>query len=434
MSILFSILIMLLILTVLVIVHEWGHYIAARIFKVKVNEFSIFMGPKIYSRVGKKTGTVFSIRCLPLGGFCAMEGEEKTEDGDGAFCNKPWWQRTIILLAGVFMNFMLAMIIITAIFVFSGYETRKVDYVWEHLPVSAIGLETGDKIINYNGYSIYNATDFQLVNYAEPSDENVITIKKANGKKEKYKFSRTVNEKEKNSEIKIYSVEKSKEKLIATYNAKWQNGKLEIDITSTEGTRKNYIFLEDESGYHSSIQEFDAQNNLISSSEPFNSETVKNELASFSPYKFGFNFLHEEGGFFGVIGNAFMYNVSLVKSVFNSLRWLITGKLGMDAMSGPIGLTTVVGDVVTAEVSVFYRVVALFEMGALISANLAAFNILPIPGLDGGKLIFVALELIRRGKKVPPEKEAVVSLIFLFLLIIFSIFIAGNDILRIIRS
>ena len=106
----------------------------------------------------------------------------------------------------------------------------------------------------------------------------------------------------------------------------------------------------------------------------------------------------------------------------------------MDAMSGPIGLTTIVDDVVTSEVGVGTRITALFEMADLISANLAAFNILPIPGLDGGKLIFIIIELIRRGKKVPPEKEAVVSLIFLALLILFSIFVAGNDILRIIRS
>ena len=129
-----------------------------------------------------------------------------------------------------------------------------------------------------------------------------------------------------------------------------------------------------------------------------------------------------------------MYNVSLVKSVFNSLKWLVTGRLGMDAMSGPIGLTTVVDDVVTADASIWSRVLSLLNMAALISANLAAFNVLPIPGLDGGKLIFIVIELIRRGKKVPPEKEAVVSLVFLALLILFSIFIAGNDILRIIRS
>ena len=106
----------------------------------------------------------------------------------------------------------------------------------------------------------------------------------------------------------------------------------------------------------------------------------------------------------------------------------------MESMSGPIGLTTVIDDVVTAEVSVGVRFVSLMEMAALISANLAAFNILPIPGLDGGKLVFILIELIRRGKKIPPEKEAIVSVIFLALLILFSIFVAGNDIIRIFRS
>ena len=148
----------------------------------------------------------------------------------------------------------------------------------------------------------------------------------------------------------------------------------------------------------------------------------------------GFSFSKENGNIFESIGNAAVYNVSMVKSVFNSIKWMITGRLDLDAMSGPIGLTTVVDDVVTAEASIWARIVSLLDMAALISANLAAFNVLPIPGLDGGKLIFIVVELFRRGKKVPPEKEAIVSLIFLALLILFSIFIAGNDILRIIRS
>ena len=116
MSVVGSILTMILIFSVLTVVHEWGHYLAARIFKVRVNEFSIFMGPKIFSRVGKKTGTRFSIRCLPLGGFCALEGEEETKDSPESYCNKPWYQRAVILVAGVFMNFVLAILIVSVIF------------------------------------------------------------------------------------------------------------------------------------------------------------------------------------------------------------------------------------------------------------------------------------------------------------------------------
>lgn len=439
MTIALSILIMLLILTLLVIVHEWGHYIAARIFGVKVNEFSIFMGPKLFQRVGKKTGTVFTIRCLPLGGYCAMEGEETTEDTDGAFCNTPWWQRTIILLAGVFMNIILAIAVITVIFMIYGYETRKVSVVAEHLPISMIGLEPGDSITEYNDYSVFNPLDFNLVKYAEGSGDSEFTVKKASGEKEKYKLVRNIDETGKRSEIQIYRIDGKAKTLTGTYQASWGENLLIAELAQSDGSKIQYEFkkgTEQNPNRYVCIQtEYDANGTVLSSRDDLYTEaSVQSQLASFDPYQYGFSFSAKRGNLFEAIGNAVVYNVSLVKSVFNSLKWLITGRLGMDAMSGPIGLTTIVDDVVTSEVGVGTRITALFEMAALISANLAAFNILPIPGLDGGKLIFIIIELIRRGKKVPPEKEAVVSLIFLALLILFSIFVAGNDILRIIRS
>lgn len=441
-----SILVMVLILTVLVVVHEWGHYIAARIFKIKVNEFSIFMGPKIYSRVGKKTGTVFSIRCLPLGGFCALEGEEKTENSDEAFCNKPWWQRTIVLLAGVLMNIILAIVVVTVIFMINGYSTREVKTVSEHLPVSVVNLEPGDKIIDYNDYSVFNSMDFNLINYAVNLDKSNIIIEKANGTEEEYIFDRNITSNSENnagdSKVIISKVVNDKKIFVANYNSKWEkfieNGKdvakLSITVDNADSTSKSYIFSFKDDKYTSHVISKD-KNGTITESSPYSSKEIKSIMADYSPKKFGFSFKYEEdGNIFQCLGNAVVYNASLVKSVFNSIKWLVTGRLGMDAMSGPIGITTVVDDVVKADVSIFTRILTLLEMGALISANLAAFNILPIPGLDGGKMIFILIELIRRGKKVPPEKEAIVSFIFLALLILFSIFIAGNDIIRIIRG
>lgn len=435
MTIVFSILIMLLILTVLVVVHEWGHYISARIFGVKVNEFAIFMGPKIYSRVGKKTGVVFSIRCLPLGGFCAMEGEETTEDSDSAFCNKPWWQRTIILLSGVFMNFILALIIVTVIFMIYGYDTREVNYTNEFMPASIMNIEPGDKIIEYNGYDVLNPLDYNLVNYAVKENENTFVVKKSDGNEIEYLLSKNINQDSKNANITVYTVNDDNKREIGKYEANWNTDFLEIKLTKNESGYSIYKFNKNTEGiFVSEKLLYDLNGTLISNQNPFNEDEVKGVLSSFSPDKIGFAFSKEDGNIFEAIGNAAIYNVSMVKSVFNSIRWMITGRLGMDAMSGPIGLTTVVDDVVTAEVSVWTRVISLLDMAALISANLAAFNVLPIPGLDGGKLIFILVELLRRGKKIPPEKEAIVSLIFLALLILFSIFIAGNDILRIIRS
>ena len=435
MTIVFSILIMLLILTVLVVVHEWGHYISARIFGVKVNEFSIFMGPKIYSRVGKKTGVTFSIRCLPLGGFCAMEGEETSEDSESAFCNKPWWQRTIILLSGVFMNFILALVIVTVIFMIYGYDTREVSYTNEFMPAAIMNIEKGDRIIEYNGYGVLNPLDYNLVNYAVKEKENTFIIEKANGKEFEYNLVKNIDLNSKEAVIDVYTVNNDSKKEIGKYEANWDNDYLEIKlIKNNEGYTQFKLYKNTDGKYFSEKQIFDSNGDLISRENPYSEDKIKGILSSYSPDKIGFAFSKENGNIFEAIGNAAVYNVSMVKSVFNSIRWMVTGRLGMDAMSGPIGLTTVVDDVVTAEVSVWTRIISLLDMAALISANLAAFNVLPIPGLDGGKLVFIVVELFRRGKKVPPEKEAIVSLIFLALLILFSIFIAGNDILRIIRS
>lgn len=435
-----SILIMILILTVLVVVHEWGHYIAARIFGIKVNEFSIFMGPKIFSRVGKKTGTVFSIRCLPLGGFCALEGEEKTQDTEDSFCNKPWWQRVIVLLAGVFMNFVLALVIITILFMINGYSTRTVGTVRDYLPISSIGLEAGDRIVSFNGYSIFNSSDFTLVNYAVNLDNSDLTIKKASGEKEKYRIERDVNINKKDNTgealFKIFSVNDGNSTLISTYTSEWKTDNLVIKIKGTDNSCDEYVFgKNDKSSYYSKLLKYDSNGDLITETVPYDNDQVLSIMYNYSPYKFGFSFEHVENpNILQAIGNGVIYNASLVKSVFNSLKWLITGTLGLDAMSGPIGITTLVDDVVTAKAPVSARFMTILEMCALISANLAAFNVLPIPGLDGGKLVFIILELIRRGKKVPPEKEAVVSLIFLALLVVFSIIIAGNDIIKIVKG
>lgn len=434
MTVVLSIFIMLLILTVLVVVHEWGHYIAARIFKVKINEFSIFMGPKIFSRVGKKTGTVFSIRCLPIGGFCALEGEESTEDSETAFCNKPWWQRTIILLSGVFMNIVLAIVVVTIVFLIYGYDTRKVAYTNEFMPAQIMNIQAGDEITEFNDHGVLNSLDYNLVNYAINSKDSTITIEKENGKEKQFKICRTVNEDKKIADIVIKNAENTSE-ILGKYSAKWDTDFLEINMEFDSNSKSKYVFAKDSDGkYFGTLTVYDASNNIVSEQSPYSEENVKSILASYNPYKIGFAFASEQGNFFSTVKNAFLYNVSLVKSVFNSIKWLITGNLGMDAMSGPIGLTTVVDDVVTADASFTARFISLLQMAALISANLAAFNVLPIPGLDGGKLIFIVIELIRRGKKIPPEKEAIVSVIFLALLILFSIFVAGNDILRIFRS
>lgn len=443
---------MIFILGLLVLSHEWGHFIAARIFKVRVNEFSIFMGPKIFSRKSKKTGTVYSLRAIPLGGFCAMQGEEESDDGEDAYCNKAWYKRAIILAAGAIMNFIVAIVLITMIFMFTGYDTREVSAVGNTGPIYISGMEPGDRVIEYNEDGILNPVDYDLYLTAYGNDLKEVSfkVKKADGSKVTYSFIRNIvienTEEDGNlittlmtADIDVYATTDDDKTYMGNYQARWEDrSTLMIRLTKADGSYNTYEYKQNEAGTFITVtSEYSADNQLINSTTVEDTEDKpisENTILTYNPYKYGFSFTYgEEGNIFQCFGRSITYNISLVKSVLNSLRWLITGRLGMDALSGPIGLTSVVGDVVGADIGIGYRILTLINLMALISANLGAFNLLPIPGLDGGKLIFIIIELIRGGKKIPPEKEAVVSLIFMALLIILSLFVAGSDIFKLVR-
>ena len=459
MSVIGSILTMILILSVLTVVHEWGHYIAARIFKVKVNEFSIFMGPKIFSRVGKKTGTRFSIRCIPLGGFCALEGEEETKDSPDSYCSKPWYQRAVILVAGVLMNFILAILIISIIFSFVGYDTRTVSSVHRELavdhyvmPMALTDLEPGDEVIAYNGQQISTPTDYSLYMMVRETEDVTFTVRKKSGKEIRYILDRTVDRKENAQDQKnpgtLKTVVKVSQKVgktkteLGTYTSFWDNNRaLTITLAYANSGKTEYYYgtIEGvpgvrvtETASDGTVQER-VETGL--SDQYTDEEYVQALITEFNTAgmykKFGFSFTYsKEGNIFQCIGQSFVYTWSLIKSVFLSLWWLITGQLGMDAMAGPIGITSLVNDVVTAKAAISAKILTLANMAALISANLAVFNLLPVPGLDGGKLLFIAIERIRGGKQISPETEGKISLIFFALLILLAIVIAGNDIVN----
>lgn len=453
-----SILIMILIFSVLTVIHEWGHYLAARIFKVRVNEFSIFMGPKIFSRVGKKTGTRFSIRCLPLGGFCALEGEEETKDSPESYCNKPWYQRAVILVAGVFMNFVLAILIVSVIFSVAGYDTRTVSFVnnasastWV-MPMLFTDLEPGDEVIAYNGMQISTPTDYSLYVTVQEAEDVTFTVRKKNGKEIPYVFERTFERKENANDqknpgtlksiIQVFQKNGKTQTKLGTYTSFWDNNRaLTITLDYADGRKAEYYYGTREEVPAVYVAETAADGTLTEtvhtdlSDKYTDEEYVQALISEFnttgSYKKFGFSFTYsKEGNIFQCIGQSFVYIWSLIKSVFLSLWWLITGKLGLDAMAGPIGITSIVNKVVTAEAATGAKIHALADMTALISANLAVFNLLPVPGLDGGKLLFIAIERIRGGKQISPETEGKISLVFFALLILLAIVIAGNDIIN----
>lgn len=358
MSVIGSILTMLIMLSILVVVHEWGHYIVARIFKVKVNEFSIFMGPAIYSRVGKKTGTKFSIRCIPLGGYCAMADENGEDEnaGEGSFFRKPKKVRAAVFLAGAAMNILLGFLLVVILFSIVGYGTNEIGLVQEgglfaEYTDSDFQIEVGDKVISYDGYSVLNGTEYSLFKSMDEDYISVIEIEKPDGRVKEFTFDRTPSEGETNMKA------------------------------------------------------------------------------------LGMSFVYQERpDILGIITESFKYLITLLKMVVYSLYWIITGTVGLDAVAGPVGMTAVVGDVITAEAAIGDKILTLVNMAALISVNLGVFNLIPFPGLDGGQLALVGIEALRGGKKLPPEKQGLISFIGLAILVVLAVVVMGNDIWQLVSG
>ena len=152
MSTIISILLTVLLLSILVFVHEFGHFIVAKLMGIRVLEFALFMGPKIFSF--KKGETVYSLRCIPLGGFCSLEGEETTSDDDKAFSNKPWYKRAAVLIAGPAMNILLAVVLTIVLFATSGYSSLAIAEVVPGSPADLAGVKAGDTIVAVDGTGV----------------------------------------------------------------------------------------------------------------------------------------------------------------------------------------------------------------------------------------------------------------------------------------
>lgn len=333
-----KIIIALLVFMVVVVVHEFGHFIFAKRAKIKVNEFSVGMGPKIF---GKQKGeTLYSVRALPLGGFCAMEGEDEEEEEQdidfsqrGHFNGATIGGRILTIFAGPFFNFILAFVILFALFGIRGHQTTTIASIQDNSIAQKYGIEVGDKIVNIGDNKINSWKDIQTS--LSKLDKEETTIKVIRNGQEK--------------EIKV-KFENSNEKVLGV------TSKLERNL-------------------------------FVSIRETFNT-------------------------FFYFIG-----------TMFDILRQLFTGKVGVGQLSGPIG---VVGAISSAASNGIY---SLLYITAFLSVNLGFINLLPIPALDGGRLVFLFIELIL-GKPVSRSKEGLIHTIGFIFLMGLILFVSFKDVIR----
>ena len=341
MNVIFTTVAAILIFAVLIFVHEFGHFIAAKLSGVKVNEFALGMGPKIFGI--QKGETMYSLRLIPMGGFCAMEGEDEECDDPRAFNNKKCYIRLIILAAGAFMNILLGFILIFSMVVGQKtYVTPAVDSVVENSAAEISGINKDDIIISANGKRVHISEDLS------------------------WAISNNVNE-DKSLELKLKNDNNIRTVKIIPANI---DGKIVYGLKLK--TNENNVF-----------------------------SSIRNSF-----YKTGF------------------YSSVIIDSFVN----LIRGRVPLTQISGPVGIVSEIGTVVeqtrTLGLEGFYN---LLSLTILLTINLGVFNLFPLPALDGGRILFVLIEMIRR-KPIPASKEAFVHMAGFILLILLSIFIAFKDV------
>lgn len=404
-----NVLLALVILLVMVLIHETGHYTAGKLLKFKINEFSVGMGPKILS-TKKKNGEVVSLRALPLGGFCAFEDENGEGTSPDSFNAQKPWKRLIVLFSGAFFNFVSAIIICVILFCAYGETVAVVNRVYDYAPSQNQLLESGDVIYKINGKTVFVLDD--ISRYMD--DEMTITVLKSNGEEVTYTgltrqsfYSVTVK-----SFSKTY-VSGGRElqvgDLIYKIDGKSVSQKNDAALFAGQGTETLLITVVANDGDY--VYEI-AKTDFLSDVQIV--ETPYNGIGMSVAYK-NYNFVSNKG--FGVaFGRVFGYCAEVAMLVLRTLGGLLTGIVGIDQVGGPVSTIVMTSQVVS------YGFSSILAMFVLISVNLAVFNLLPVPALDGCRMIFVLIEWIA-GKPINRKVEGWINTIGIVLLLAFVVLV-----------
>lgn len=397
------------ILMIMVLIHETGHYTAGKLLKFKINEFAVGMGPKILSKT-KKNGEVVSLRLLPLGGFCAFEGENDDNPSPETFNAQKPWKRLIVLVSGALFNFISAILICVILFSAYGETVAVINKVYDYAPAQNQLLEAGDIIYKINGKKVFVLDD--LSRYMD--DEMSVTVLKPNGEEVTYHgLTRdsyySVNVKSVDGSFVcndralsvgdfIYKIDGKSISQKGDFSKYVAEGGDTLAVTVSVG-QEEYVYNISKSALESKISV---------SESPFKGIGM---AVSYQNYNFSKN-----KGFGVALGRVFPYCGEVAMLVLRTLGGLITGVVGLDTIGGPISTIAVASEVVSYG---FPSVLALF---VLISVNLAVFNLLPVPALDGCRMIFVLIEWIA-GKPINRKVENWINTIGLVLLLVFVILI-----------
>ena len=338
-----SIILALIIFSLIILIHELGHFLLAKRGGVTVEEFSLGMGPRLISTV--KGGTRYSLKLLPFGGSCMMLGEDEATTEEGSFASKSVWTRISVIAAGPIFNFILAFVLSVIIIGSIGVDKPVILAVSEGFPAAEAGIQKGDTILKMNGTKIRLSRE--VTNYVTFHQGEDVTF---------------------------------------VYEHEGEERTVTLSPEQNEGGR--YIFgLSTVSSYREKVGAW---------------ETLK-----YSAYEVKY----------------------WIQTTISSLKMLFTGQVGINDMSGPVGVVTIIGDTYkeSAADGGFYIWLNMLNISILLTANLGVMNLLPLPALYGGRLVFLIIEAIRR-KRIDPEKEGMVHFVGLMLLMVLMIVVMFNDI------
>lgn len=340
-----GIIIAILLFSFIVIFHELGHFLLAKLNGIRVNEFSLGLGPTL---IGRQIGeTFFCIKLLPFGGACMM-GEDDVDDmSPGSFNSKSVWARMSVIVGGPLFNLILAWIFCVILIGMTGYTPTTVSEVLEGSSAQEQGIQAGDTLKEINGRNLHMWEDLSLYTMTHSGEAPYEVVYERDGEK---------------------------------YTAELEPRVLE-----------------------------EGQNPLLG------------VVAGAA----------EKPGIFGSVQYG-LYKVKYwINYTVDSLRMLATGQAGLKDLSGPVGIVNVVNDVyeTAAPEGGLVLFLSMLNFGTLLTANLGVLNLLPLPALDGGRLVFLIIEAVRR-KRIPPEKEGMVHFAGFALLMILMVFVMYNDIMR----
>lgn len=417
--------------SVIIIFHELGHFLLAKRNGIKVTEFSLGMGPRLLSI--QKGETRYSLKVFPIGGSCMMVGEDDDDDSEGSFNKASVWARISVVAAGPIFNFILAFVFAMIITSVAGYDPARVLQVEDNSPAAKAGLQEGDIITKFQGRNIVLGRDLDSYMMLHGlKDEDITLTYKRNGEKKKVSFEAYSEEKYMLgfSYVSVPDNEPEITQVVlngAMMEAGVQAGDIirEIDGETMETSQQLQEYLEKNPLNGSEITlgiERDGEIQTIS---------LKPQMTKQVDTGFIYNLYREKTNFFGVL----RYSASEVRywisNTIESLMMLIKGRFTVNDLSGPVGIIDVIGDSYeeAKEEGTVMVWLQMLYWAILLSANLGVMNLLPIPALDGGRLVFLIIEAVRK-KKLNPNVEGMVHFAGFVLLMLLMVFVMFNDFRR----